>query len=225
MGRTVKDYDERYDEFLRVAAALFYSKGYEPTSVQEIIRAVGVAKGTFYHYFDSKVALLEALVTRQVDATVARLAQLVALPDLDAAQKFTRFFQQINDWKLANKPLMLETARVLFQDENVLLRAKMRDESVRRITPLLGAIIAQGQAEGVFDVEHPHETAVLVFTIAEGFSNAVAVTILAGEVDAAAVEQITRQAHVFHRSVERVLGAAAGSLYTVDPSVLAAWLD
>jgi len=39
MARITKDYDERYTEFLDVGQALFYSKGYEPTSVQEIIKA------------------------------------------------------------------------------------------------------------------------------------------------------------------------------------------
>ena len=58
MPRTVKDYDERYAEFLDVAQQLFFSQGYERTTVQEIIDTVGVAKGTFYHYFDSKQAIL-----------------------------------------------------------------------------------------------------------------------------------------------------------------------
>ena len=62
MPRVVKDYDERYAEFLEAAQQLFFSKGYERTTVQEIIKMVGVAKGTFYYYFGSKQAVLEAVV-------------------------------------------------------------------------------------------------------------------------------------------------------------------
>lgn len=54
MARTVKEYDERYAEFLDVAQRLFYQKGYEQTSVQDIIREIGVAKGLFYYDSSSK---------------------------------------------------------------------------------------------------------------------------------------------------------------------------
>ena len=47
MARQVKEYDERYQQFLDVGQQLFYTKGYDQTSIQEIIDAVGVAKGLF----------------------------------------------------------------------------------------------------------------------------------------------------------------------------------
>jgi AcrR family transcriptional regulator len=43
----------RRTEILDVAQSLFYRKGYEPTSVQDIITEIGIAKGTFYHYFSA----------------------------------------------------------------------------------------------------------------------------------------------------------------------------
>ncbi|MCK4578956.1 MAG: TetR/AcrR family transcriptional regulator, partial [Candidatus Marinimicrobia bacterium] len=54
MARVLKEYDERKTEFLDAARELFYSLGYEQTSVNTIIEKVGVSKGTFYHYFKSK---------------------------------------------------------------------------------------------------------------------------------------------------------------------------
>ncbi len=62
MARVVKAADERRSEFIAAAQNLFYSKGYESTSVNDLISVVGVSKGAFYHYFDSKQAVLEALV-------------------------------------------------------------------------------------------------------------------------------------------------------------------
>ena len=48
-----------------VAAAwkLFYEQGYEDTTVEEIIVASHTSKGSFYHYFDGKDALLSTLST------------------------------------------------------------------------------------------------------------------------------------------------------------------
>ena len=46
-----------------VAAAwqLFYQQGYDDTTIDEIVEASGTSKGSFYHYFDSKDALLTSL--------------------------------------------------------------------------------------------------------------------------------------------------------------------
>lgn len=57
MTRTAKDSDERRSELIATAQQLFYSKGYESTSVSDIVKAVGVAQGTFYYYFDSKTEM------------------------------------------------------------------------------------------------------------------------------------------------------------------------
>ncbi len=63
MPRISKSPDERRSELVAAAQQLFYTKGYERTSVSDIVKAVGVAQGTFYYYFGSKQAILGALVT------------------------------------------------------------------------------------------------------------------------------------------------------------------
>ena len=73
MTRIVKDAAVRRTEILDTAQYLCYSKGYERTSVQDIIDEIGIAKGTFYHYFRSKQDLLDALVDRIADQTVQNL--------------------------------------------------------------------------------------------------------------------------------------------------------
>ena len=64
MARIVKVPDERRSELVATAQQLFYTKGYERTSISDIVKAVGVAQGTFYYYFDSKTAVLEAIITQ-----------------------------------------------------------------------------------------------------------------------------------------------------------------
>ena len=56
----------RRDTFLDAAQRLIQSKGYEQMSVQDVLADVGTSKGAFYHYFDSKAALLEGVVDRMV---------------------------------------------------------------------------------------------------------------------------------------------------------------
>ena len=73
MARTVKPPDVRRNEILDVAQRLFYTKGYRKTSVNDIIDEIDIAKGTFYHHFPSKQALLDALTDRVLEARSCKI--------------------------------------------------------------------------------------------------------------------------------------------------------
>lgn len=224
MVRIVKEYDERYAEFLQTAQKLFYQKGYAQTSVQEIIRTVGVAKGTFYHYFDSKAALLDELVEQMVAETLSGLEPMVEDPDLDALTKFVRLFANLNTWKLEHRDFFLEAARVLYMDENVLLRTKLQSAGIALVSPLLAAIIRQGNGEGVFDMSYPDEAAEILMRMGQGLSEALMPLALSESRDEEALQRIEEKIQTYERSVERVLGAAENSLKLLETKKLAAWL-
>jgi TetR/AcrR family transcriptional regulator len=63
----------------RSAAKLFAERGYDSTSVREIVEAAGVAKPTLYYYFRSKEGLAQALVSVPLSGLVARLRNLVTV--------------------------------------------------------------------------------------------------------------------------------------------------
>lgn len=52
------------DKIVEAAWKLFYEKGYENTTVEDIIAAAKISKGSFYYYFDRKDALLDTLSTK-----------------------------------------------------------------------------------------------------------------------------------------------------------------
>jgi TetR/AcrR family transcriptional regulator len=62
----------------RSAAKLFAERGYDATSVREIVEAAGVAKPTLYYYFGSKEGLAQSLLTIPLSGLVATLRHLVA---------------------------------------------------------------------------------------------------------------------------------------------------
>ena len=61
----------------RVAAKLFAERGYDATSVREIVETAGVSKPTLYYYFRSKEGLAQALLNVPLTGLVATLRQLV----------------------------------------------------------------------------------------------------------------------------------------------------
>ncbi|HWQ15170.1 MAG TPA: helix-turn-helix domain-containing protein [Roseiflexaceae bacterium] len=66
MGRRQQQKDATAQRLFEVAVALFRARGYHETTVEEIARAAGVAKGTFFTHFPSKEAVLSHLGRMQV---------------------------------------------------------------------------------------------------------------------------------------------------------------
>lgn len=223
MSRIVKEYDERRTEFLDVAQELFYSKGYEQTSVQEIIRRVGVAKGTFYHYFASKSELLDALVERMLTETMAMVEPIIADENLNAIQKFENYFARVNSWKAANRDYVLEIARALYHDENVLLRTRLRSYGQTVISERFARVIQQGISEGLFDVSEPEHTAQIILAMGQACADSMIEQLLTDSPDAVVVDQFKAMIAAYERSMERVLGAPIGSLCVIPLDVLAIW--
>ena len=62
----------------RAAAHLFAERGYDATSVREIVEAAGVAKPTMYYYFRSKEGLAQALLTVPLNDLVMELRRVLA---------------------------------------------------------------------------------------------------------------------------------------------------
>jgi AcrR family transcriptional regulator len=65
----------------RTAARLFAERGYDATSVREIVEAAGVAKPTMYYYFRSKEGLAQALLTVPLANLVTELRRIVKTVD------------------------------------------------------------------------------------------------------------------------------------------------
>jgi AcrR family transcriptional regulator len=226
LGRVVKEYDERYTEFLDVAQQLFYKQGYEWTSVQTIINTVGVAKGTFYHYFDSKEELLDALVVRGVGATLALVEPLVNDESLNAVTKLELFFTRTIGWKAANRTILMEMVRVLYEDKNVLLRTKIQREGLAMVAPIMAKIIGQGIDEGDFVVAHsPEEIAGIVLSMIQSLSEGIARLLLQEKPQTHPVIQVEQKVAAYERSIERVLGANESTLHLFNLDDIRVWFE
>ena len=216
MARIIKDPDVRRSEILDVAQRLFYQKGYKRTSIQDIITEIGIAKGTFYHYFSSKLDLLDAMIERMIEQTLQSLEPLVANNQLSALEKFERFFSDIADWKIENKTFLLDLMNILYKDENAVLRYKIEAASVEKTVPLLAQIIEQGMAEGSFATEFPADIAEIVFQMGQSLSDTLVKIIINETHNDDTLSIIERKTIVYHHAIERTLNAPDGSIKLVN---------
>jgi AcrR family transcriptional regulator len=223
VARIVKEYDERHQEFLNIALGLFQQKGYEQVTVREIINAVGVAKGTFYHYFDAKSDLLDAIVQRSLAEALVILQPLIDDPGRDAVAKFDELFARLGSWKTANREFFLNLMHALYRDENVLLRTKMQRANATMMIPLLARVIQQGVDEGLFAVDFPEQAAEIVLSMGTALSQSIVYTMLESEDWSQLLEPVMTKIHAYERSIERVLHAPEGSLAVIDKATMAQW--
>ncbi len=135
------------DEIFEQAVRIFREKGYHATSVREIAAAVGLQKGSLYHYLSSKDDLLFRIFDRGSGALTKRLEAILA-SDAPPAEKLKRAIQA----HLSELCDQLEIFSVYLSEQRALpnkLRAQMRAEGERH-AELVEQIIAQGIRRGAF---------------------------------------------------------------------------
>ena len=152
MARIVnkEEYELRRNEILDAAQQVVYTKGYDQMSIQDILAEVHISKGAFYHYFDSKQALLEALIERLVSQIQPVLMPIVQDDQLPATVKLHRVFDVASRWKTDRKETLLTLVDVWYGDDNAVLRQRVQTAVFPEIQPLFTSVIDQGVREGVF---------------------------------------------------------------------------
>ena len=129
-----------------VAAAwkLFYEQGYEHTTVEDILALSGTSKGTFYHYFEGKDALLGTLSVL-FDEKYAALMPTIP-EDMDALDTLAYLNRELFAMIDASIPLEL-LARLLSTQLTVRGEKHLLDRD-RLYFRLLRQIVSRGQARG-----------------------------------------------------------------------------
>ena len=208
---------------LDTARNLFYTNGYETTSIQTIIDTVGIAKGTFYHHFSSKEDLLDQLIKHFSETLIEAMKNVAEDSTLNAVEKLNRAFIETGQMKIdsVNMDLLIVIMKNLYTNKNLLLRHKMDEMTIKEISPILSGIIRQGIAEKVFDTEYPEDMAELIMMIG-GYLREASMDIMGNptiEEIAAAVPGLKYKAEMYQISVERLLKAPEGSVQLFKPDI------
>ncbi|MFG2075755.1 TetR/AcrR family transcriptional regulator [Nonomuraea maritima] len=158
-GAHVKDEPVR-QRILAEATRLFAQRGFESTSVQEIVASAGVTKGAMYHYFDSKDDLLHEIYARVLRMQMDRLARIADGPGT-LKERLHRAAADVVETTVAN----LDDSKIFFRSIHLLApetQKTVRAER-RRYHERFRALVAEGQRTGVFGDRVPAEIVVDYF--------------------------------------------------------------
>ncbi len=200
-------------EILEAARALFVRCGYGNVSVSAILQTAGLSKGTFYHYFTSKEQLLDAVIARDLDAAFTYWTHVWRDPRRSALDK-------LNDLPPISLDVQMLQARTLHEDsdraravQDPALRERLNEQVVRRAVPYLTSVLEQGMREGVFDLDDSAGTAEIMLRVCHAVAGQNSCSLQqAAAVGADSSSGANHRVELLARTVERILGAASGSL-------------
>lgn len=225
MARTVKeeDYATRRNEIISAAQRLVYTKGYEQMAIQDILNDLKISKGAFYHYFASKQALLEGLIEQMTQEAEPIISPIALDPDLPALEKLHRFFDTAARWKTTRKEYLLSLMQGWYADENALMREKAQNRMIAHFSPMLAGIIRQGIAEGVLNTTFPEQMASMAFALLVSMGYAYMDLLFHNTGAQHELQRAIELVEAYNVALERMLGAATGSIKLMDVEILTDW--
>ena len=186
----------RKKELLNIAYKLFMTKGYENTSVDEIIAEAKIAKGTYYYYFESKEATLEKVIEMMIEEECKKANEILQ-SKLSVQEKILGI---IISMRPNTEELKIQEAINI--PENIVMHQKINKKIIEVITPLLTEVIEEGKKQNIFDCDNVKERIEIILIITNNLFDA--------------NEQNSRKLNIyieiFIDLIEKLLGAKKGTM-------------
>lgn len=149
--------EETVEKILTAARRLFLEKGYEKTTIQDIVDQLGgLTKGAVYHHFKSKEEIMDAVTEKMFwdNNPFEKVRGRTDLTGLEKMKEVIRLTQEPEWSSLARQSMPIL--------KNPKLLAKCIEDNQRIATPRWLALIEEGMADGSIRTEYPREAAELL---------------------------------------------------------------
>jgi AcrR family transcriptional regulator len=202
MARVPQDPQIRITAILDAAEYLFTAKGYSGTTICDIAKHMDVAQGMFYYYFKSKEEILESLLDRQMSYFICKVKEMVNT-SITPSEKIGLLFQiVISNIHDKNEALL----RIVQDEQNLHIRAKIARQSKIALTPLILKIIEEGCIAQEFSVAHPQISLEYILFTKEFLINTYNVT---------PKELLSPSLRMAEAMIEKILGAKEGTIHII----------
>lgn len=203
---------------LAAARRLFFEKGYEAATIQDILSTLAIAKGTLYHHFRSKEQILDGLVRQMSETVLNSLDPVLNNPQLSPAQKLEALFRQGATAKLENFDILKATIQVLYSDHNLKLRRRLEEASLDLALPYYRRLLEEGRTRGEFRIDSAEETARLLLQLGVGLNQALA-PMFTGQSPFDLPKAVARY-NAYEAAINRILGCPDDTIRLGHDAVL-----
>ena len=144
----------RKNEILDIAERLFMERGYENTTINNILSVSGIAKGSLYYHYKSKEDVLDGIIGRITEQIVVAAKTIADDTTLSAHEKMLRIIPSVSISDSPNEKMIQE----LHRPSNALLHQKSIAQTIHAVAPIIADVVKQGIKEGAYCVPYPLET-------------------------------------------------------------------
>ena len=197
--RVVKEAEERKNEILDVAERLFTVKGFDNTSTNDILKEIGIARGTLYYHFKSKEDILDAMIERITDRFTRAAESIAKKKEVPVLQRLTMTVMALN---VENDPES-EIMEQIHKPQNALMHQKMQECMLSRVNPILTGLIEEAIEQGICNTAYPSETIEMVMLYS---------TTVFDTLSEHSKEEREQKIAAFVYNLERLLGMESGEL-------------
>lgn len=184
--------EKRKQELLQIAYRLFLEKGYENTSVEAIISAAKIAKGTYYYHFQSKEQMLEEVIGMMLEKESA-LAGAILASSLPIPQKIAGIIAAFHP---GQEEMTIEDA--LNRPENLRMHDRIQRRLRAIIVPMLAEVTREGISAGLFHCDHISERVNMLMILSSALFDE--------------GQHTPEDVAVFIDAAEKILGAEQGAM-------------
>ena len=184
--------NNRKQQLLKIAYNMFLNKGYDDTSIDDIIKEAQIAKGTYYYYFESKEATLEEVINMMISEEVAIAKEVLNMP-ISVPEKLVGIITSLRP-----RTNEIEIQNVLNKNENIVMHEKINNRIIEEAIPLLEQVVNEGTKNKIFNCNHIKERLRILLIISNELFDGTKFDL--------------NEVEVFIDTAEKMLGAKEGTL-------------
>lgn len=198
--KRAKEAKERKNEILDVAEVLFNEQGYDRTSTNDILKKIGIARGTLYHHFESKEAIMDGIIDRYNQKVIEAAQSIAGKKEIPVIERLLMAITSLNVSGTVSEELMTQ----IHKPQNALMHQKIQKVLIIEITPIFTSIIQDGIEENLFHTDYPYESVEMLLVYATTIFDE-------GTIELSKEEQLQRMT-AFAFNAERLLGTRQGAI-------------
>ncbi len=208
--------EESKKKIIDAAEKLFSEKGYQATSVQDVLDALSISKGGFYHYFETKMDLLSAVCNRRAEQWYREGVAYVRAMRAGAVEKLNASLRLMNTLDRETPAMLGTLTELTLSAQDASVRRELRLITLETIAPLVGEIISTGAREKQFTVKRTGEVARLITLLALDVNEEAAREIALNFDQPDCAMNVLSLLSAYRESVETIVNAPYGSMELFD---------
>ncbi|MBN1201787.1 MAG: TetR/AcrR family transcriptional regulator [Anaerolineae bacterium] len=162
--------DDRRSQIIQAAFQAFAQKGYDKTSMDDIVQQSGLSKGTLYWHFKNKHDLFLAVMDTTMQQMSTGLETLIGQTELLAAERLCTLFRRLIEFVENNKQVFGLMVNAFFQSSQSDAAQDIMWQAYRQYADLIEVLIQQGIDSGEFREVDTHNVAIMLMAAGDGIA-------------------------------------------------------